>query len=131
MAVFKECHGYCRCFPISTYNRQGVAVMDLSAQDRINHSIIYTDDRKPAIAPAEEGMMLKKPIAVTAASSEQKLHYMSRIDFGNAYSVTWNVKVMNVGKVHENSMAAFTAYWQWAQCYGTLDRIPLALKHNS
>src|SRR5271170_5027833 len=93
MAVVRERHGRCWCLPINTYNCQGVAWMDLSVQDRINHSIIYTDDTKPAVAPAEEGMMIKKPIAVTAASSEQKFHYMSRINFGKPYSVEWNVKV--------------------------------------
>ena len=71
--------------------------------------------------------MLKKPIAVTAASSEQKLHYMSRINFGKPYTVEWNVKVMNVGKVHENSMVLSLGtgaiLWNF--------RISLALKHNS
>ena len=52
---------------------------------------------------------------------------MSRINFGKPYSVEWNVKVMNVGKVHENSMVLSLGtgaiLWNF--------RISLALKHNS
>jgi hypothetical protein len=55
--------------------------------------------------------MFKSPIAVSAASPEQKLHYMSRINFGKVYSVEWNVKVMNVGRVNRDSMIKFEGYW--------------------
>ena len=55
--------------------------------------------------------MVKKPIAVTASNPEQKLHKMSRLNFGKVYSVEWNVKVMNVGKVNADSMATFVCYW--------------------
>jgi len=37
---------------------------------------------------------------------------MSRLNFGKVYSVEWNVKVMDVGKVNADSMAAFTGYWR-------------------
>jgi hypothetical protein len=112
MAVVKARHGYCWCVPINTYNYQGVAKKGLSPEDRQAHSIIYMDDTKPAIHAAEKGMMFKSPIAVCAASSEQKLHCMSRINFGKVYSVEWNVKVMNVGKVHRDSMINFEGYWR-------------------
>ena len=112
MAVVKARDGYCCCVPINTYNRQGVAKKGLSPEDRQAHSIIYMDNTKPAIHPAEKGMMFMSPIAVSAASSEQKLHYMSRINFGKVYSVEWNVKVMNVGKVHRDSKFNFESYWR-------------------
>jgi hypothetical protein len=111
MVVVKQRHGYCWCVPINTYNYQGVAKKGLSSDDREAHSIIYMDNAKPAIHSTEKGMMFKSPIAVTAVNSEQKLHYMSRINFGKVYSVEWNVKVMHVGKVNAESMAAFTGYW--------------------
>jgi hypothetical protein len=111
MAVVKARHGYCWCVPINTYNYQGVAKKGLSPEDRQAHSIIYMDDTKPAIHSTENGMMFKSPIAVSAASPEQKLHYMSRINFGKVYSVEWNVKVMNVGRVNRDSMIKFEGYW--------------------
>jgi hypothetical protein len=112
MAVVKARHGYCWCVPINTYNYQGVAKKGFSPEDRRAHAIIHMDNTKPAIHPAEKGMMFKSPITVSAANSEQKLHYMSRINFGKVYSVEWNVKVMNVGKVHRDSMFNFEGYWR-------------------
>jgi hypothetical protein len=111
MAVVRARHGYCWCVPINTYNYQGVAKKGLSPEERQAHSIIYMDDTKPVIDSTDKDMMSKSPIAVTAASSEQKLHYMSRINFGKVYSVEWNVKVMNVGMVHRDSMYKFAGYW--------------------
>jgi hypothetical protein len=112
MVVVRERHGYCWCIPINTYNYQGVAKRGLSAQNRKAHCVIHMDNTNPTTGPGEQGLMAKKPIAVTAASPEQKLHHMSRLNFGKVYSVEWNVKVMNVGKVNANSMAAFTGYWR-------------------
>jgi hypothetical protein len=112
MVVVRERHGYCWCIPINTYNCQGVAKKGLSTQDRTAHCVIYMDDTTPTIDPREAGLMAKKPIAVTAANPEQKLHYMSRLNFGKVYSVEWNVKVMNVGKVNTDSMVNFEGYWR-------------------
>jgi hypothetical protein len=112
MVVVRERHGYCWCIPINTYNRQGVAKKGLSPQDRKAHCVIHMDNTDPATDQREQGLMTKKPIAVTAANLEQKLHHMSRLNFGKVYSVEWNVKVMDVGKVNADSMAAFTGYWR-------------------
>jgi hypothetical protein len=112
MVVVRGRHGYCWCIPINTYNHQGVAKKGLSTQDRIAHCVIYMDDTEPMIDPEEQGLMVKKSIAVTAANPEQKLDRMSRLNFGKVYSVEWNVKVMNVGIVNADSMAAFTGYWR-------------------
>jgi hypothetical protein len=112
MVVVRERHGYCWCIPINTYNYQGVAKKDLSTEERKAHCVIYMDNTHPTIDVYETGLIVKKPIAVTAANPEQKLHKMSRLNFGKVYSVEWNVKVMNVGKVNADSMAAFTGYWR-------------------
>ena len=111
MVVVGGRHGYCWCIPINTYNYQGVAKKDLSTQDRKAHCVIYMDNTHPTIDVKENDLIVKRPIAVTAANPEQKLHQMSRLNFGKVYSVEWNVKVMNVGKVNADSMAAFTGYW--------------------
>jgi hypothetical protein len=54
--------------------------------------------------------MMKNPIAVNMATSEQKLDSMSRINFGKVYIVEWNVKVMNVGMMSPDSIADFMMY---------------------
>jgi hypothetical protein len=112
MVVVKECNGYCVCIPINTYNSRGVAKKGLTKEERLKHTIIYMADRRPCKIEAEEGMMRKRPIAVNPANDEQKLDIMSRLNFGAPSTVQWNVKVMNVGKVHENSMADLLGYFR-------------------
>jgi hypothetical protein len=56
--------------------------------------------------------MFKRPIAVDMVSPEQKLDSMSRINFGKLYTAEWNVKVMNISRVSNDSMATFMAYYQ-------------------
>jgi hypothetical protein len=46
----------------------------LSSEDRKAHCVIYINGTEPAIDLKEQGLMIKKLIAVTAASIEQKLH---------------------------------------------------------
>ena len=83
----------------------------LAKAEREAHSIIYGSDTAPYAREAERPFLIKKPIAVKMASKEQKLDKMSRINFGKPSSVEWNVKVMHVGRVVPESMAAFLGYY--------------------
>jgi hypothetical protein len=113
MVVVKERHGYCWCIQIHTYNGRGVLKPGFNQQDQKAHAIIHMDDTRPASTSEEEmRLMTKKPIAVRAASSDQKLHVMSRLNFGAPYSIQMNVKVMDVGMIAEASMPAFESYWR-------------------
>jgi hypothetical protein len=70
-------------------------------------------DTEPRKLPGETDMN-KKPIAVDKASPDQKLDAMSRINFSTVHTVMWNVKVMNVGRVTQESMPRLVAYWRQA-----------------
>jgi hypothetical protein len=118
MAVVRERHGYCWCIPIHTYNGRGVMKPGFNKQDQEAHAIIYTDDTRPDSTSKEEmRLMTKNPIAVHAASPDQRLHIMSRLHFGAPYTVQMNVKVMNVGTIAQKSMSAFESYWR-NECRG-------------
>lgn len=110
-AVVRERHGYCLCIPINTYAGKGVLKGGLSQETRQAHAVIYSANTKPFMNPEESSMIIKQPIAVHMASSDQKLDEMSRIDFSKVYTVEWNVKVMNIGKVTRESMPIFEGYW--------------------
>lgn len=112
MAVVRERHGYCICVPINTYNGNGVLKRGLTDKECRAHSIIHSSDKNPACKAGERALMTKKPIMVNMANPEQKLDEMSRIHFGKAHTVEWNVKVMNVGKVSPDSLANFMGYYQ-------------------
>lgn len=68
-------------------------------------------DTDPGRLP-EEADMTKMPIAVDKASTDQTLDKMSRINFSIVHTVMWNVKVMNVGKVTQESMPRLVTYWR-------------------
>lgn len=113
MVVVRERHGYCWCIPIHTYHGRGVLKPGFNRQDQEAHAIIHMEDTKPGSNSREEiRAMTKQPIAVRAASHDQKLDIMSRLNFGSPYSIQMNVKVMNVGKVTDASMPAFESYWR-------------------
>ena len=62
-----------------------------------------------AAAPGEK--IVKNAIAVKPAAKDQKLHPMSRINFDKIYTIEHNVKVMNVGKVVDESMHNLSLYF--------------------
>jgi hypothetical protein len=98
------------CRAINTYHGQGVSKRDWSKEEREAHTIIYMSDTTPIRLEGEE-MMTKKPIEVHKASADQKLDPASRINFGRVYAVLWDVKVMNIGKVAEDSMPHLLGYY--------------------
>jgi hypothetical protein len=110
MVVVEQRERYCWCLPISTYNGFGVAKRGMTMADRQKHTIVYDNSRKPTRGK-DEVDLVKKPIAVVMAP-KQKLDPFSRLNFGQRISVEFNVKVMNVGKVHSDSMPYLQAYWQ-------------------
>jgi hypothetical protein len=112
MVVVRERHGYCWCIPINTYSGRGLLKPGFHQEDWDSHAIIYMDNTHPWASAEEANLMTKKPIAVRAASSDQKLNKMSRLNFGRPYSVQWNVKVMNVGKITKDFMPRFESYWR-------------------
>jgi hypothetical protein len=118
MVVVRERHGYCWCIPIHTYNGRGVMKPGFNKQDQRAHAIIHMDDTEPYSTSEEEmRLMTKNPIAVHAASPDQKLRIMSRLHFGAPYTVQMNVKVMDVGTIAQKSMSAFESYWR-NECRG-------------
>lgn len=86
-----------------------------------DHAIIYTGKSLPLIgdneAPSrgEEGMR-RHPIRVDSDIKGEKLHDMSRIDFGKPHTIHHNLKVRSFGKVHRDSFASlkyqFGEVWQ-------------------
>jgi hypothetical protein len=98
-----------KCSPIVTYKGQGTLKSGLSEAEVRAHAVIYMVGTSSAAHPAEK--MVKQPIAVKPAVAEQKLHHMSRVNFDKIYTIEYNVKVMNVGKVVEDSMHNLLLYY--------------------
>ncbi|KAA8644037.1 uncharacterized protein ATNIH1004_008234 [Aspergillus tanneri] len=106
MVVVKALDQCAWCFPVSTYSRKGVAKPGV---DPSKHAVIYMEGTYPKVDPAERGIT-KEPIEVTPASPDQKLDYMSRLNFGKIYTVEHNVKVLHVGKITDRTLPRFLNY---------------------
>ena len=91
---------------MSTYSRKGVAKTGVDAS---KHAIIHMQGTEPQLGSGEPHMT-KGPLEVAPASPDQKLDYMSRLNFGKIYTVEHNVKVLPVGKITERSMPRFQNY---------------------
>ncbi len=72
--------------------------------------MIYMVGSSSEAAPGER--IVKSPIAVIPAGPDQKLHPRSRINFDKMYSVEYNVKVMDVGKVADGWLHNLSLYFQ-------------------
>ena len=71
--------------------------------------MIYMVGTSSEADPGER--IVKNPIAVKPAGPDQKLHPKSRINFDKMYSVEYNVKVMDVGKVADESIHNLSLYF--------------------
>jgi hypothetical protein len=94
--------------PILTYGGKGTTKKGL---DPTTHAIIYMSDQNPRRLAAET-KMTKEPLAVDAASPDQKLDDLSRINFAKIYTVEYNVKIMPVGQVTASSLPYLTSYFR-------------------
>jgi hypothetical protein len=110
-AVVRECHGFCWAVPINTYRGMGVTRTSFNAADVQAHAIIHMDGSEPITLPGEP-RLTKMPIVVDKAGEDKKLDPASRIRFDKVFSIEYNVKVKNVGKISQKSMPYFRRYWQ-------------------
>ncbi|OCT49533.1 hypothetical protein CLCR_07139 [Cladophialophora carrionii] len=104
-------HGFSWAIPIATYREQGLTRRGFNARDCDAHAIIHMEGT-PAESLPNEPFMNKRPIAVTPASWDKKLHKASRIRFDKVFTIEHNVKVSEVGTVSGDSMTWFCRYWR-------------------
>jgi hypothetical protein len=97
---------------INTYNGLGVTKPGFSQEDKSAHSIVYMTDARPYCLPEEGRYLVKKPIAIERASSDQELDRMSRLNFRKIYTSEHKVKVMAVGQVTKESLSLLHVYWR-------------------
>lgn len=102
---------------VQTYSGQGTLKSNLPNPH--NHAIIYTSKKcPPELSNTDKDgnvvieALTLDPIRVTSEQSgpEGVLHPASRINFSKLYTVEKNVRVLNIGMVHANSMEALQNY---------------------
>ena len=96
--------GYCWCLSVGLYRGLGLKKKGLKQEEIDAHAIIY-DYRLGPIPLKNEPRTTKRPIAVDMAAG-QELSKASRLHFAKPCSVEWNTRVMDVGKVRPECIAA-------------------------
>ena len=78
------------------------------------HAVIYNTGIDPESCYLDGERyygLCKEPIEVEAADATSYLSTKSRVRFGKAYAIEWNVKVKDIGTVHSHHMGKLLAYY--------------------
>ena len=94
--------------PITTYGGKGAAKKSI---DKNAHAIIYTGSSAPEQLQGEQGMN-KSPLRVLPVRPDAKLDTRSRVNLGKIYSVEWNTKVKEIGRLDKASLVKLISYWK-------------------
>lgn len=105
---------YSSCLPIQTYGGRGVAKPTLI---KSQHAIIHTSKRPPNPTASElpnakqREDVMKTPIRVKPRSISDQMDPTSRVNFFKIYTIEHNIKVYEVGDVHQDSVRRFQRHF--------------------
>ncbi|KAI4704995.1 hypothetical protein J4E89_009288 [Alternaria sp. Ai002NY15] len=91
------------------------------------HTIVYLSGTDPASCyiPGEyERGMIKEPIEVVPAETNERIRREDRIRFGKVYPIEMNDKVKDIGQVRDDQISALLSYWQQENYTPTLASTP-------
>jgi hypothetical protein len=97
---------------IATYGKQGTLKHGCNPGE---HAVIFNTDVDPNtcyLYGERENGLYKEPIEVVPADDTARLTKASRIRFGKAYAIEWNVKVKNIGMVADWDMGKLLRYYE-------------------
>ena len=94
--------------PVQTYKGRGATKPGLVMHD---HGVIHTTISAPNLMPGEN--LTKYSIRVEPSGSEA-LEPQSRVNYGKAYAVEHNVKVLDIGMVVEGHRYLIESYFDSA-----------------
>ncbi|CBY02422.1 hypothetical protein IAQ61_007012 [Plenodomus lingam] len=104
--VVRRKRGFCYAVPIFTYSNQGTTKPGVVPEE---HSIAYSFRSTPRLLPGEQ-QLSKRPICIVMNEGE-RLVPASRIFFGIHHPIQYNVKVKDLGFVHQRDMSNLLGYW--------------------
>lgn len=98
-----------QCSAISTY--KGCGTLKNGCDPR-EHAVVYNTGINPEscyLDGEKDKGLYKEPIQVRPADQSSDLQPTSRIRFGKIYSIEWNVKVKDIGRVVAEDLSALKA----------------------
>jgi len=105
--VVRQKKELCFACPIFTYSERATLKPGVKPEE---HGIAYSWDQEPVLIPGESGIT-KASIGVVMADGEPPLDTASRIYFGIHHPIQYNVKVKEIGHVHEDHIHSLIENW--------------------
>jgi hypothetical protein len=106
-AVVRTRGTHCLCLRIRTYSGQATTKPGTVAQD---HAAVFSVGGEVQLHPGEE-LLTKTPICVKIEDASLSLDPMSRMNFTKVYTVEYNLKIRNVGRVYGDSVGIMDDYF--------------------
>lgn len=109
--VVKVEHGFVYAIAIYTYTGRGTLKPGCIARE---HAVVFLQGSEPTTFSGEtdgpQGMN-KEPIEIVPADDTIRMDPASRVRFGKTYSIEWNVKVKDMGRVSPKYLTRLYRYW--------------------
>jgi hypothetical protein len=119
--VVQEKKGFCLCLSLNTYNGQGTTKEGIEDQD---YAAVYPVGGAPQIRVGEQ--ITKDPFPIIVEDKSERIHAMSRLNFGRVYTVEHNVKVARIGRIPDENLSLLKHYF----VLGIAEPQDLALIHQ-
>ena len=115
--VVKDGNDYCSVIRVVNYGEAGVGKMGVKKSD---HSIIHTTKSPPTPfemeRPRRDEKGMRQPIRVDSDDRTTALPYLSRLNYGEVYSIDHNIKLKPFGRVNSESrevlLGQFNKVWK-------------------
>ncbi|KAF2181248.1 hypothetical protein K469DRAFT_589579 [Zopfia rhizophila CBS 207.26] len=98
---------FCLCIPISTYQGQATTKANVAAQD---HAPVVPIGGVAQLHP-EEHRLTKSPLYIKVEDPSISIDLMSRINFAKIYTLEYNIRVRNVGRISSTSIKTLEEYF--------------------
>ncbi|KAF2802502.1 uncharacterized protein BDZ99DRAFT_576869 [Mytilinidion resinicola] len=103
--VLRSWSHYCICVPVHTYGNRGTAKPGITPGD---HAASVLVDGSYTLQDSEEELT-KAPIHVVRENLAVSIDPASRINFAKVYTVDYNLRVKNIGRIHPPDLKHFEA----------------------
>ncbi|KAH6717286.1 hypothetical protein BKA61DRAFT_601439 [Leptodontidium sp. MPI-SDFR-AT-0119] len=107
--VAREKNHSCLCLPLYTYGGQGVSKPDVRAEDHVAIQICTTD--RPPNPQSSNGNSGKDLLGVIIENADERIDPMTRINFGQVFTIQHNLKVAKVGRIHPVDIERLNKYF--------------------
>jgi hypothetical protein len=108
LVVIRPRATFCLCLSINTYQGQATTKTGIAVHD---HAAVVVEDGE-VVLHEREAELQKSPLFIRVENQlAPPISTMSRIDFGKVYTLEYNIKVRNIGRLLPESIRRMDEYF--------------------